>query len=146
MSLLKDHKKPRRDRIAREAEEAEALAAKWNKQRKEDAAYNAAAIAMITEGTRLYFARRVGWNYPHIGSLQVLLDVIRLEFYRYQKELGIGGHKEGCTNIPDDPGFGRLGRNAMSREEQKAQSDYEEGKGPMPWFLMGDTDGPAKKP
>ncbi len=122
-----DLRKPRNDRLKRQAEEA---ARRMEQAYAEDEPRRLAireAFELIERGTRLYF------SVQHLNASMLidLQDAMRMAFAQLEEERGIN------PADPSDPDWGRAGRDPISSQEDPAVKAYVEGKGPRPFFWFG---------
>lgn len=122
-----DLRRPRRDLLARRAEETAAMIerAYENGAARREAVIE--AFDLINQGTRKFF------EHEHLNSSVFirLQDAMRIAFAMLEKERGILPHD------PTDPDWGRAGREPILHDETQELRDYRAGKVPRPFFWFG---------
>lgn len=122
-----DLRKPRNDKLKRQAEEAakrmEEAYARYEPHRRAIQE----AFEWIERGTRRYF------EVQHLNASMLidLQDAMRIAFAQLEEERGILPHD------PADPEWGRAGRDPMSSQEMLAVKAYVEDDAPRPFFWFG---------
>ncbi len=124
-----EFRKPRHDRWAREAEEAEARLISNAANETARKANNEAAFEMIARATRMYLSDK------QLSSsfLALLLDKVRLEFRKLREERGVDD-----SRLDKPFNWGWSGRDPLNSEEGVALAKYLKGDGPRPDFWFGE--------